>query len=92
MLTLDDIKGMCECTEEEIEAIAMHESVPDAIASEMAAYLIHSPDGIPRIRRIIIDDIEFARRKGDEQQVKLLNDVLMHFVANHKEYFIKLSA
>ena len=61
MLSLIDIMGMCECTEEEIEAIAMHESVPDAIASEMAAYLINCPDGVSKIRKIIVEDIEFAR-------------------------------
>lgn len=86
MLSLDDLMGMCDCTEEEIEAIAIHEHVPDAVASEMAAYLIHCPDGVPRIRKIIIDDIEMARSKGDEEQVQKLNDVLIHFIANHPEY------
>ena len=65
MLSLDDLMGMCDCTEEEIEAIAIHEHVPDAVASEMAAYLIHCPDGVPRIRKIIVEDIEEARSKGD---------------------------
>lgn len=85
MLSLEDLKGMCDCTEEEIDAIAMHEHVPDAIASEMAAYLIHCPDGVPRIRRIILDDIEIARCKGDDDTAARLNQVLMHFVAKHTE-------
>lgn len=34
MLCIDDILGMCDCTEEEIAAVAMHEHVPDAVASE----------------------------------------------------------
>ena len=86
MLSLDDLMGMCECSEEEIEAIAMHEHIPDAVASEMAAYLIHCPDGVPRIRKIILEDIELARHKGDEAQVQRLNDVLVHFIAKHPEY------
>lgn len=86
MLSLDDIIGMCDCTREEIEAIAMHEHVPDAVASELAAYLIHCPDGVPRIRKIIVEDIEYARRRGNEAQVKKLNEVLVHFVATHPEY------
>ena len=86
MLSLDDLMGMCDCTEEEIEAIAIHEHVPDAVASEMAAYLIHCPDGVPRIRKIIVEDIEEARSKGDEEQAQKLNDVLLHFIANHPEY------
>ena len=86
MLSLDDIMGLCECTEEEIDAIAMHEHVPEAIASEMAAYLIHSSDGVTRIRKIIIDDIETARNKGHDEQAKKLNDVLKHFIATHPDY------
>lgn len=86
MLSLDDIIGMCDCTKEEIEAIAMHEHVPDAIASEMAAYLIHCPDGVPRIRKIIVEDIEYARSRGNEEQAQKLNDVLIHFVATHPDY------
>ncbi|MBC8210260.1 MAG: hypothetical protein H8E21_04275 [Gammaproteobacteria bacterium] len=86
MLSLEDIMGMCECTEDEIEAIAMHESVPDAIAAELASYLIHSPDGVPRISRIIIEDIEIARSKGNPQQVQKLKEVLMHFIATHPDY------
>ena len=86
MLSLDDIIGMSECTEEEIAAIAMHEHVPDAIASELAAYLIHSEDGVPRIKRIILEDIEIARAKGNDEQVRKLTDVLLHFVATHPDY------
>lgn len=86
MLSLDDIIGMCECSEEEIQAIAIHEHVPDAVASELADYLIHSPDGVPKIRKIIIDDIEMAKEKGDSKQVDQLKQVLKHFIASHPEY------
>lgn len=92
MLSLDDVIGMCECTEEEIEAIAMHEHIPDAVASELADYLIHEPDGVPKIRKIIIEDIEMARKEGHMEQVEKLNDVLKHFVANHPEYTGSLRA
>lgn len=86
MLSLDDIMGMCECTEEEIAAIAMHEHVPDAIASEMGAYLTHCENGIPRMKIIIKDDIEYARKKGNLEEANRLNEVLKHFVASHPEY------
>ena len=86
MLSLIDIKGMCECTEDEIEAIADHECVPEVIASELGAYLLHSPDGIPKIRCFIRDDIELAEREGNMQQVEKLNLVLSSFSANHPEY------
>ena len=60
--------------------------------TELAAYLIHSPDGVPRIRRIIIEDIEFARNKGDQEQVKKLKGVLMHFISTHPDYSPGVSA
>ena len=86
MLSLVDIMDMCECTEEEIQAIAMHEHVPDAIASELAAYMINREDGVPMIRKIILEDIEHAKAMGNHQQAEKLNDVLVHFVATHPEY------
>ena len=92
MLGLEDILGMCECTEEEIAAVALHEHVPDAIAAELADYIIHADDGVPKMRKIIIEDIEDAKSKGHTDQVKHLNEVLKHFVANHPLYLEKKSA
>lgn len=86
MLSIDDIMGMCECTEEEIAAVAMHEHIPDAVASELADYLIHCEDGIPMLKMIIAEDIEIARKEGHEEQAGKLNEVLKHFIATHPEY------
>ena len=86
MLGLQDIIGMCQCTEEEIRAVAMHENIPDAIATELAEYLIRGEDGVPKIRKIIIDDIKMAKRSGNKEKEEQLNEVLKHFVANHPEY------
>jgi hypothetical protein len=86
MLNLKDIIGMCDCTEEEIAAVAMNEHVPDAVASVLADYLIHSEDGVPKIRRIIIEDIEMAKAHGHDDQVEKLKYVLKHFIATHPEY------
>ena len=92
MLSLDDLKGMCDCTEEEIEAIAIHEHLPDAVASELAAYLIHSPDGVPRICRMIIEDIVEAHSKGDDQAAEKLDGVLYHFIQSHPQYSAQAGA
>jgi len=85
MLTLQDCIGLCELTEEEIRAIAQHEHVPEIIAAELGEYLIHAENGVPHIRRIIVDDIEEARAKGHETDVEQLKLVLMHFIATHPE-------
>ncbi|PWR00711.1 hypothetical protein [Leucothrix pacifica] len=86
MLGLHDIIGMCECTEEEIRAVAMHENIPDAIATELAEYLITSEDGVPKIRKIIVEDIRIAKRAGNTEKEMQLNEVLKHFIATHPEY------
>lgn len=86
MLNIHDIIGMCACNEEEIAAVALHENVPDAVASEMANYLIHSDDGVPKLRKIIVEDIAMATKEGNIKQIDRLNEVLKHFIVNHPEY------
>ena len=83
MLTYEDCVGLAELTEEEIEAIAQHEHLPEMIAVELGNYLVHDPDGVPKIKRIILDDIEQARQRGEQQQVARLKLVLRQFIATH---------
>ena len=64
MLTYQDCIGLCDLTDEEVEAIAEHEHVPDIVAAELGSYLVHSDTGTPMIKRIIIDDIQHARDQG----------------------------
>lgn len=72
-----------DLTDEEIEALAMHEHVPLIVASELGSYLLQTPDGIPMIKRAIIDDIEEAEERGDTTQATRLRATLAHFVATH---------
>ncbi|MCB1754812.1 MAG: hypothetical protein KDJ38_04775 [Gammaproteobacteria bacterium] len=86
MLSLVDCLGLCDLTEEEILSIAEHEHIPDVIAAEMGDYLVHSPDGVPMIKRIILDDIEAAVQNGQEEHAQQLRRVLKHFIATHPEF------
>ncbi len=43
MLTYEDCVGLTDLTEEEIEAIAQHEHLPEIIAAELGCYLVHDP-------------------------------------------------
>jgi hypothetical protein len=72
-------------SEDEIAAIAEHEHLTQMAAVELGNYLIHSPDGVPRIRRIILDDIAAARRRGDLAHAAKLKLVLQAFVEAHRE-------
>jgi len=83
MLTLEDCVELSELTEEEILAIAEHEHVPEMVAVEMGNYLTHTASGEKRIKRMICDDMEEARAKGDQHRVTMLKMVLKHFVEHH---------
>lgn len=85
MLTLEDCIALSELTEAEIDAIAEHEHLPEVIAAELGNYLIHCDDGTVRIRRMIRDDIETARRHGDLAHAAKLKMVLKHFLETHAE-------
>jgi len=84
MLTLDDCIELSELTEEEILAIAEHEHLPEMVALELGAYLAHTSSGEKRIKRMICDDMEEARAKGDAHRVTMLKMVLKHFVEHHQ--------
>lgn len=83
MLTLEDCIALSELTEEEIDAIAEHEHLPEVVAAELGNYLIHCADGTARIRRMIRDDIESARARGDFVHAAKLKLVLKHFLETH---------
>lgn len=83
MLTLQDCIGLSELTEEEILAIAEHEHIPEMAALELGNYLIQTPSGERRIKRMIVDDIEAARRAGDHTRVLALKLCLRHYLEHH---------
>lgn len=83
MLTIEDCIGLSELTEEEILAIAQHEHIPEIAAVEMGNYLIQTASGEKRIKAMIVDDIEAARRQGDHRRVLTLKLCLKHFLEHH---------
>jgi hypothetical protein len=85
MLTLEDCIALSELTEEEIDAISEHERIPEVAALEYGNYLIHTPDGVPAIKRIILDDIDRARARDDLKHALALRLVLRHFVQTHPD-------
>lgn len=85
MLCCQDCVELSDLTEEEIEAIAQHEHLPEMAALELGNYLVHTAEGIPMIKRIILDDIEDARRRKHDQKALQLKLVLKHFVDTHPD-------
>ncbi|MBK8183883.1 MAG: hypothetical protein IPK63_13800 [Candidatus Competibacteraceae bacterium] len=83
MLSYEDCVEASDLTEEEIEAIAEHERLPEMAALEMGSYLVHTAEGVPAIKSIILDDIEEARRHGHPEKALKLKLVLKHFIDTH---------
>jgi hypothetical protein len=69
MLTWTDCVELSELTEEEVDAIAQHEHIPEMIALEMGNYLIHTPSGEKRVKAMIRDDIALASRYGLDEML-----------------------
>jgi hypothetical protein len=83
MLSYEDCLALSELTEEEVEAIAEHEHIPEMAALEMGRYMIESPDGQRRIKRMIADDIQHAKATGNVHKAATLKLVLKHYCETH---------
>lgn len=83
MLTIDDCIALSDLTEDEIDAIAEHEHLPEMVAVELGCCLAHTAEGPRRIARFIRDDIERARSHGRAVHAAQLTMVLKGFVAHH---------
>ena len=92
MLTYEDCLAFCDLTHQEIKAIAEHEHIPEILAVELGNYLVHSPDGVPRLKRMILDDIDTAERQGHHDHAQLLRGVLCHFIRTHPKHAEKTHA
>lgn len=85
MLTYNECLDMCDLTDDEVSAIAIHEHMDPMIAMALGQYLVtHS--GEQKIRKIIIEDIDRAHRSGNTQREAMLRAVLEHFIATHPEF------
>ena len=85
MLTFKDCLDYAELTEEEILAIAEHEHMTEIAALELSEYLVQRPDGPLLIKRMILDDIEDAKKDKDRARELRLKAALKHFVDTHPE-------
>jgi hypothetical protein len=83
MLTLEDCIDLCGLTEEEILAIAEHENLDEMAAVALGSYLVQTPDGERRIKKMIVEDIQTSRTRGDTRHAAMLKLVLKHYVEAH---------
>jgi hypothetical protein len=79
MLTYEDCLGVSGLTAGEIEAIAEHEHLPSMLAVEYGRYVLEDENGAKRLKRIILDDIDLARLRGDTLHAACLKLILRDF-------------
>jgi hypothetical protein len=82
-VTYEDCLDMLDLSEDEVAAVAHHEHIPMTSAVTLADYLVHEPDGLPKLTLMIVDDLNEARLAGNQQRVAELEGVLRHFIATH---------
>jgi S-ribosylhomocysteine lyase LuxS involved in autoinducer biosynthesis len=83
MISRDDILGLCDLEEDEIEAIAEHEHIPEVAAAALGDYLMHQSNGAERVHSMIVDDIRDALGRNDGPHAASLYVTLKHFIAQH---------
>lgn len=83
MLAYNDCLGLSELTQEEVSTLARIQHLPELVALEMGWSLRRTPKGKETIRRMILDDIEAARRRGDAAGAAKLRLVLHRLLENH---------
>ena len=83
MLTIEDCIAFSDLSEEEIDAIAEHEHIGEMAALELGNYLVHTPAGEKRIKKMIADDIRAARESGNVKHGAMLKLVLKHYLEHH---------
>jgi hypothetical protein len=85
MIALEDCIAMCGLTQEEIDAIAEHEHIPELAAAALADYLMHREKGARVVRDMIKDDIRHAIAAGDGAHARQLIAALNHFLGEHPD-------
>ena len=85
MISMHDCIAMCGLTEEEVQAIAEHEHIPEIAAAALGQYLLNRKHGVQKIRDMIVDDVRQAQACGDREKVRVNLHVLHHFLRDHPE-------
>ena len=85
MITLEDCIALCGLTDQEVQAIAEHEHIPEIAAAAMGRYMLKGSHGAEKIRDMIRDDIRAALRRDDKDHARELFMALRHFVDTHPE-------
>ena len=79
MVDYELARQLAQLSQEEVDAIAAHEGMPDMAALELGQYLCETPDGERALKGIIRDELDACRERGDHEGAARLRLVLRHF-------------
>lgn len=85
MISREDCVAMCGLDPDEIAAISEHEHIPEVAATALGSELLHHPGGASEIRRMLVDDLRSAQKKGDRAHASRLLAALRHFLSEHPD-------
>lgn len=85
MLTFEDCVAMGTLSNEQVEALAAHEHVPDIIACELGTYLLNTPGGAAMIADGLRADLMAARLRHRPAAILHLQHLLEDFGREHPE-------
>ena len=85
MISYQECLDFSDLTDEEVDAIAEHERIPQAAALELGSYLLSRPGGVAAIAGMIRDDLAEARGRGDARRVEHLRHALAHLLHHHPD-------
>ena len=83
MLSLQDCIDFSDLSEDEIEAIAEHEHLPEIVAAELGATLLQSTSGLCLIKLYLLENIELARATGHFDKAARLEALYDRFNRDH---------
>ncbi len=92
MISLTDLIGFCDLTPDEVQAIAEHEHIADALAVVLGASLLQSVHGPEKIRDMLVDELRAAVRRRDVPQARHLVTTLRYFLHEHPDAAFRRAA
>jgi hypothetical protein len=85
MLSLQEGIDVMDLSDDEIEAIAEHEHVPEIVAAEIGNTLLKTRTGICLLKLYLQENIERARQLGRFDKARRLDALCRRFDGGHSE-------
>lgn len=83
MLSLQECIDFSDLSEDEIEAIAEHEHVPEIVAAEIGSSLLQTNSGVCLIKLYLLENIEHARSRRQFDKARRLEKLYRRFDREH---------